>query len=228
MKINAVIPIRYSDACFEKSQKARYTLKDEPLWVHTFQCAVDTKKLSKVIVAYDDERFESHLEKWQDMIKPILRPSFLSLTGTSTLDVLGYVSDQTAPEESVDYWMLMEITHPLRPKSIADRLIEIIKKEPADSLITVHPVRYNFWLQNHRIGTERIVGGGEESEVQLFQELIGICSIFSTEYLGTGNPFGERVDMVPIEDYWSTIDVRDDDGLWLAQKYLERIKNQRK
>ena len=73
-------------------------------------------------------------------------------------------------------------------------------------------------------GTLQIEGSGDNEKVKIYLELTGICSIFKTSLLASDKPFGDNIDMVPIERFWSTIDVRNEDGLWLAERYLEKIK----
>ena len=119
--------------------------------------------------------------------------------------------------------MLLEITHPLRPPGIINQLVETTKNRKVDSLVTVHPVHYNFWKKNQNGDVSRIEGSGDNQEILIYQELIGICSIFRSNPFNKTNPFGEQIDMVPIERFWASIDVRNEDGLWLAERYLDKI-----
>ena len=201
-------------------RQPRYRLQGEPLWAYTLDQAVAAKGINRVVVAYDDDRFLPHMESWRDRLTLCERPPFLGLRGVTTLDVLAHVSQNTASDTMPDYWMLLEITHPLRPSGIINQLVGAIAHQPADSLITVHPVHYNYWRRDESGRIVRISGSGDSAGSELFQEVVGICSLFSPRFLGTGNPFGDKVDMVPIRDLWSIVDVRDADGLWLAQAYL--------
>lgn len=223
MNIHAIIPIRFQDCCKEDGGP-KYILQNKPLWEWTIEHALEEESLEGIVVAYDDPRFERYLEKWGKRIIKFLRPPFLSEKKVNLFQVANYVvhhldSDWELPE----YTMILEITHPLRPKGITRQLINALKDTPVDSIFTVHPIHYNFWKTTQR-GNLRIEGSGDNAEVKIFQELIGICSIFRTILLASEQPFGEIVDMIPIHRFWSTIDVRDEDGLWLAEQYLKRIK----
>ena len=150
---------------------------------------------------------------------------FLSEPGKTSLDVLSHVlRHEKDRNTSPDYVMLLEITHPLRPPGIINQLVETTKKQTVDSLVTVHPVHYNFWKKNEDGDVNRIEGSGDNQGISIYQELIGICSIFRSDFFSIANPFGEQIDMVPIERFWATIDVRNEDGLWLAERYLDKIK----
>jgi CMP-N-acetylneuraminic acid synthetase len=222
MKIAAVIPIRFRDCC-EPDGSPKRLLNGKPLWAITIEQALAARSLDKVIVALDDEAFLPHLEPWAGKIETVRRPEALSRKGVTTLDVLGFVAEKSADGGTgLDYFMLLEITHPLRPKGIIDQMVAAARQQKADSLITCHPVHYTFWRRNEQGRMGRIAGEGDRAEVALFQELTGIGSVFSSHALTGGDPFGGHVDVIPIERFWATIDVRDDDGLWLAEQYLKR------
>ena len=221
--IDVVVPIRYSDCCGADGTP-RFRLQDRALWDITFDQALAAKSPRRVIVAYDDPRFEAALAPRAGAVVGYRRPAHLSEPGITTLDVLADVAaDALQSGNASDYMLLLEITHPLRPRGIVDEVTRAIEASRPDSLITCHRVRYNFWRRAEDASMERIRGAGEPGAGAVFQELIGIASAFRTDLLAGDNPFGERVDMAPIDRFWATVDVRDADGLWLAERYLERI-----
>ena len=222
-KIDAVIPIRFADACFEDGSP-RYLLQGRPLWDWTIEQALEKNGLNKSIVAYDDTRFEKHLDRWNNELIKFVRPKHLSRHGISLFEVVEYVIGHIySKNETPDYVMMLEITHPLRPKGIIQQLVEITQQNFSDSVFTVYPVHYNFWRQESDDSMKRFQGSGDNRQINMLRELTGICSIFRFDLLKSENPFGEEIDMVPIDRFWATIDVRDDDGLWLAEQYLNRI-----
>ncbi len=89
-------------------------------------------------------------------------------------------------------------------------------------------MQYNFWRRVAGHEMQRITGSADKKNVELFQELVGICSLFSTKVITSENPFGTSVDVIPIEKEWSAIDVRDENGLWLAQTYLDRLEAEKR
>lgn len=218
----AVIPIRYVDVCAQDGSP-RFLLSGRTLWDITIARAVAAAGLSAVVVAYDDDRFLPALERWQGKVVPLKRPPELSLAPYTTMDVLAFVARSMGVQsQNPDFVMLLEITHPLRPKGIIDQVAAVPANGAVDSVVTCHPQHYNFWRREPDGVMKRIAGPGEVDGVAMYQELTGICSLFSPHWLGTETPFGEMVDVVPIDRFWAAIDVRDDDGLWLAQRYLER------
>jgi CMP-N-acetylneuraminic acid synthetase len=222
MKTIAVIPIRYADCCQEDGSP-RNLLREKPLWQWTFEVAAAAKSLEHIIVAYDDDRFLPFLDGLDPRFIPFKRPDFLSGEGYKSLDVLTHVAKGLPdPAAEADYMMLLEITHPLRPKGLLEHIIELMSQNPADSLVTVRPVHYNFWKRDSS-GVRRIVGSGDDPVTDMYSELIGIGGLFSRNCLLTDNPFGDSSALVPIEGIWSQVDVRDTDDLWLAEATLALI-----
>lgn len=221
--VDAIIPIRVRDCC-NADGTPRFLLQGRTLWDITLDHALAADGLRTVIVAHDDDGFADRLDSADDRVTTLKRPDALSLDGVTTLDVMRETA-RLRVESGVpaDYYLLMEITHPLRPKALVSDILQALETDHADSLITCHRVHYNFWRRDAEGGMARIAGAGDRAEVAMFQELIGIGSLFRTETLLADNPFGDRIDIVPIDRFWATIDVRDEDGLWLAEIYLDRI-----
>ncbi len=223
-KIDAVVPVRYSDCCHEDGTP-KYVLQGKPLWDWTIEQIVETNYLAKTIIAYDDSRFETHLKKWNGIITKYLRPKHLSEDSVTLFNVADHVLNQINKDnEPPDYTLILEITHPLRPKGIIQQLVDNAIQGTADSIFTVYPVHYNFWREELE-PMKRLQGSGDNKNVKMYRELTGICSVFKFGLLNNENPFGEEIMMVPIDRFWATIDVRDNDGLWLAEQYLMKIQN---
>ncbi len=221
--VDAVIPIRTAD-CLNASGAPRFALQGRALWDITIGHALAAAGLRSVVVAHDDDAFAERLDRTDGRLAPVRRPERLSAAGVTTLDVLREIArTRIEAGDGADYYLLMEITHPLRPKALVADLLTALETDRPDSLITCHPVHYNFWRRDESGATDRVAGEGDSAAVGMFQELIGIGSLFRAENLLSDNPFGDHVDIVPIDRFWATIDVRDEDGLWLAESYLERV-----
>ena len=218
--IDIVIPVRQADCC-DAGNAPLFTLQGRTLWDITLDQALEAECPRRVVIAHDDDRFADHVAARGDAVTLMKRPPELSGAGKTTLDVLAHIAE-TAPD-GADYLMLLEMTHPLRPKGIIDELMRVVAADRPDSLITCHRADYNYWRGSADGAMERVIGSGETGGTALYQELTGIGSIFRADLLGGPNPFGEKVDMAPIDRFWATVDIRDEDGLSLAERYLERI-----
>jgi len=222
MDIIVVIPLRAASDC-DESGAPRFYIDGQPLWEITIQHVLNAKGPREVIVAYDDDRLLEHLEKWKDLVRLWKRPETLSHAGVTTLDVLSAVSASLTEEGThPDYLMLLEITHPLRPATIVEQLIQVVNEQPADAVFTARAVHYNMWRPDED-GLVRIHGGTDNEAI--FEEMIGICSLFSPRWLATNTPFGDEIDVVPIDRFWAAIDVRDEDARWIAEQYVRRLKS---
>lgn len=223
MTIAAIVPIRFVDCCRDDGVP-RFLIKGRTLWDVTLEQALQSGAVKTVVVAYDDDRFLTHLEKWNGRIVAVKRPAELSRTDVTTIDVVRFALKELARLGiAADKGMLLEITHPLRPKDILAQVAQVAESDEVDSVVTCRTARYNFWRRENDGPVTRLVGPAETSHVGMYQEMLGICSVFSIAALEDENPFGERVDIVPIDRFWSTIDVRDEDGVWLAETYLNRL-----
>ena len=220
MDIRAVIPLRAASDCND-SGEARFSIGGRPLWDITIAYALQNASVTNVVVAYDDDCFLSALEQWKDRVHLWKRPAYLSAPDITTLDVLGPIAAHMEEiEGEFDYLMLLEITHPLRPPKIADQIISLVRKQSSDSVFTARSVPYNIWRSNNE-GFSRIHGAARGEAI--FEEMIGICSLFSPRFLNTSKPFGDMVDVVPIDRFWAAIDVRDADSQWMAEQYYKRL-----
>lgn len=221
--IRAFIPIRYSD-CVDSTKNMLYSLQGKPLWDFTIEKAFKSDIIDEIYVGYDDDNCLSYLSKYiSEKIILIKRPDYLSLNGVTTLEVLAFIAS-LHDYSSTDYWVLLEISHPLRPEGIIDEVILRMKDLQVDTLLTVSPLRYNIWIDSVDTGIEKIIGASEQSNVIIYQELLGIGSIFKQENLVSDDFFGDEIDIIPVEKFWSKIDLKNEDDIWLANAYLEKIK----
>lgn len=223
LTIAVIIPIRFVDCC-QDDGTPRLLIKGRTLWDVTIEQALHCQTVKTVVVAYDDDRFLPHLAPWRDRVTALKRPAELSRAGVTTIDVVRFaLKALPALGLAADKGMLLEITHPLRPKDILAQVAQVADSDEVDSVVTCRTARYNFWRSEDQGPVTRLVGPAEADHVGMYQEMVGICSVFSAAALDGDNPFGERVDIVPIDRFWSTIDVRDEDGAWLAETYLNRL-----
>lgn len=219
----AVIPIRTGDVC-DADCKPKVLLRGAPLWVYTFEAALKAASLQRIIVAADDARFYQYVDEFPRLEHPIVRPPYLSAVEMTTLDVLGYVTARLSGEGYCpDYYMLLEITHPIRPRAIIDRLVDIAESRAFDSMFTAYVGAYNYWYETGSREFARVRVKAGRTRSPLYQEMIGLASLFRSELLQSDDPYGQKVGIVPIHGLEGLIDTREEEGLWLAEQYLQRF-----
>lgn len=220
--VTAVIPVRMSDVCHADGTP-KVLLGGRPLWTYTIEAAVQSSSLKRIIVAADDARFYDHLTPYPRLEHPVVRPPHLSASDRTTLDVLAYVSASLGEGgDTPDYYMLLEITHPVRPDAIIDRLIEIVAGNAYDSVFTAYVASYNYWYETEEGDFARVQVKSGHTRSPMYQEMIGLASLFRPALLKTDDPYGPKVGIVPIKRLEGLIDARDENGLWLAEQYLAR------
>lgn len=222
MEITAFIPLRGASDCAEDGMP-RFLLDGKPLWDHTLGHATQAKGLSRIVVAHDDPNFEARLTPWADRISLWRRPPELSAPGITTLDVLAaFARHEQGAGRSPRYYALLEITHPFRPRTLIEQVTAIAREHPADTILTARAVHYPIWRPN-AMGVERL--SDEHDGERLFEEMTGICSLFSPDCLVSENRFGDRVDVVPIDRFWAALDIRDEEVCRVAEAYTRLSRN---
>ncbi len=218
--VAAVIPVRMSDVCHADGTP-KVLLHGRSLWTYTIEAAVQAASLQRIIVAADDPRFYDHLTPYPRLEHPVVRPPHLSAPDRTTLDVLTHVAARLGEDGyTPDYYMLLEITHPIRPDAIIDRMVEIVSNNTFDSVFTAYVGAYNYWYETEEGEFARVQVKAGHTRSPMYQEMIGLASLFRPALLKTDDPYGPKVGIVPIKRLEGLIDARDADGLWLAEQYL--------
>jgi N-acylneuraminate cytidylyltransferase len=124
----------------------------------------------------------------------------------------------------VDIAVLLEITHPIRPPGLIDRVIEVLLTEGLDSVFVAREERHEFWSFNPHGELERIQRRDEMPRsdlLPLYKEMGGMVTAVRAEWIRAGRRLGDRVGLVPVRDASSLIDLHDEDGWKLAQALLQ-------
>lgn len=138
MKIIGIIPARGgSKGVLRKNIK---NLAGKPLLQYTSEAALDSKRLSKVILSTDDEEI-AELGKKIGLEVPFMRPVELAVDTTPMLPVIQHVIDHfNAIGENYDAVCLLQVINPLRTYHDIDKSILMFEKNKPDSLVSVLPI----------------------------------------------------------------------------------------
>ena len=227
--VYAVVPLCMSD-CLDESQAApRFQFRSKPLWDATILQAISSSTINKVVIAYDNEKILNclDLERYNKLalkylhnpaIIPLHRPPSLSQAGITSLDVLKWAATMIrhTSAECVRL-VLLEITHPLRPENFINQLVNTAYDLHADTLITCHKLNYNIWIDSNNNLVEQLKVADSFDSLRLYQEMLGIGSVFMKHCLESDDPFAYKVHLLPIASLWSTIDVRNLMALEVAE-----------
>lgn len=116
-------------------------LQGKPLLAWTIEQAQASKYLDEIFVSTDSEEI-ALVSKEYGVEVPELRPSYLAMDDTSSMDVLEYtITNLEQKGKSFDYLILLEPTSPLRKWDDIDKMIQLACDNPErDGVISVGKV----------------------------------------------------------------------------------------
>ena len=122
-------------------------LNGKPLIAYTIEAALNSEKISRVIVSTDDKDIADVALQYGAEI-PFMRPGFLASDNAKSIDVYNYTIERLESEEKIkiNEIIVLQPTSPLRNSSHINEALEIYLKRNADSVISYckedHPI---FW-----------------------------------------------------------------------------------
>lgn len=113
-------------------------LQGKPLIAHTIEAALKSDSIERVIVTTDSEEIASIAKEYGAEV-PFLRPEYLADDTSSAIDVYLHAVEylKTEEHEMIDQFMVLLPTAPLRTSQNIDEAIELLKKQKAETLISM-------------------------------------------------------------------------------------------
>jgi CMP-N,N'-diacetyllegionaminic acid synthase len=172
MKILAIIPARGgSKGVPGKNIKL---LNGKPLLAYTSEIALQSKKLTEVIVSTEDDQIAA-VAKSLGIKVPFIRPFTLAHDNTPTIDViidaLQWYENQNIFFDAV---CLLQVTSPFRTVEFLDKAIEKFIEKKSDSLVSVQRVPHEYnphWTFEVNEGGNLKITTGEAEIIPRRQEL---------------------------------------------------------
>jgi CMP-N-acetylneuraminic acid synthetase len=191
---------------------------------YTIDAAKASRSIRRVIVSTDDPKVAA-LARELGAEAPFLRPSELAAHGVPLGKVLQHAVQwlDAQPGGPVDFIALLEITHPVRPAGLIDRVIEVALAEDLDSVFCAREERHQFWTFDDGGNLNRLRPGNETPRMDLqplYMEMGGLVTVMRPHVPRAGERLGTRVGVVPVRDLSSLVDLRDEDGRRLAELLL--------
>lgn len=128
-------------------------LNGKPLIAYTIEAALNSEKISRVIVSTDDKEIADVALQYGAEI-PFMRPGFLASDNAKSIDVYNYTIERLKNEEKIkiNEIVVLQPTSPLRTSKHIDEAIDIYLKKDADSVISYckedHPVFWHKFINN--------------------------------------------------------------------------------
>lgn len=220
----AIIPLRGSDP--EVTGGGAAFLGGKPLLSYTIEAAKASRWVSRTIVTTDDPQV-ALLARKLGAETPFLRPVELTRPDVPLVRVLQHALLWLEEHEGhrVDIVVLLEVTHPIRPKGLIDRVVEVLREEGLDSVFVAREERHEFWTFNSHGLLERVQPKEDiprEALRPLYKEMGGMATAFRADLIRAAKRIGTRVGLVPLRDASSLIDLHDEDGFRIAQALVAK------
>ncbi|MBI9074133.1 MAG: glycosyltransferase family 2 protein [Desulfatibacillum sp.] len=213
LNIVALIPVKDNVAdCGQKS-----------LMEYTVKRALQSKYINKVVVSADSEALAAQARE-AGAQTPFIRPADLSLDHVDLSMVLQYSLMQLEETGEIpDILVILEITYPFRRRNFIDKMIEKLANEGLDSVIPVRAEYRTSWLKDNE-DTKSIGEGFMPRTLKkspLLINLLGLGCVTYPHFVRNGRKLGEKVGVVEVKNVYSPIEVRDEQSIAFAAKFID-------
>jgi CMP-N-acetylneuraminic acid synthetase len=220
-KVVAIIPVRQKDLA---PQGELLALRGKPLLAYTVEAAQAAHRIDRIIVSTDGAE-TAELARRLGAEAPFLRPAELAGPQVPLARVLQHALEWLEKEESyrADVVVLLEVSHPIRPAGLIDKVIETLLSSDLDSVFTAYEEHHAFWTIDDYGELRPVLEGHAVTRAErrpLFRELTGLVCASRAEVVRGGQKLGQRVGLVPVRGWIGLIDTQDEAGLMLADRLL--------
>lgn len=172
MRVLGIIPARGGSKGIPR--KNLKLLLGKPLLAYTTESALESKRLSRVILSTDDEEIaETGLALGVEV--PFIRPSELANDTAPTFPVVMHAVQHLENDGLFfDAICLLQPTNPLRRTEDIDACVELLETSGADSVLSVLPVPHQYnpkWVYWRDEKGEMVLSTGESSPIPRRQDL---------------------------------------------------------
>jgi len=196
-------------------------LAGRPLLDYTIARATESRYINRVVVSTDNPE-TARLAEQLGAEAPFLRPPHLSAEYIDITTVYQYTLERLEEDDYYpDIVVLLQTTFPFRPVGFIDRLIKQLVTNGQDSVLAVQPEYKSCWVKNDN-ELKRIDRGfiPRQFKDPLYIGLSGLATVTHPGLLRNGDRFGEKIGFVAISDPACALEVRDAQGLRLAEMIM--------
>ncbi len=192
----------------------------KPLLAYTAETALESDKLTRVILSTEDLEIAETGKKY-GLEVPFMRPSELAEDTTPTLPVVQYTLQKLEENgEIFDAVCLLQPTNPLRRAIDIDNCIDLLERTNADSVVSVLPVPAEYnpkWVYWQNDDGSIILSNGETEPISRRQDLPtayhrdGTVYVTKKEIIDQGSLYGQKIQGYKIDaKYSANIDTEAD------------------
>ena len=222
-RVVAIIPARGGSKGLPR--KNLRLLAGKPLIAWSIEAALRSPLIDRVIVSTEDEEI-ARVARMHGAEVPFTRPADLASDLAATEPVLQHAVAWLEREEGyvVDVVVFLQPTDVFRTRAMVDGVVRRLLDDPAlDSCFAAYATHKNFWRRRagalERLAPD-ITYGPRQRREHLFREDTGLALATRAAVVRGGRRLGERVDLLPVHDEVTAIDIHDDFTFWLAEQAI--------
>jgi CMP-N-acetylneuraminic acid synthetase len=211
---------------FRKNERL---LAGKPLMAHTIEHALASGVCDSVIVSTEDEKLAQIAKEYGAEV-PFKRPAelaqnFVPIEATLQHALTTYESLTKRKFEIVVYLQTTDIFR--KPTIIKECVDRLCQDETLESVFSAYQTHKNFWRKSAN-GYERLASdityAPRQKRELLYREDTGVALATRAYLIREGKRIGKKVDIVPTDDFRTSIDIHDEFSFWLAEKVLTQWK----
>lgn len=215
--IVAIIPARGgSKGLFKKNLQS---LCGHPLIAYAIQAARDAQKITRVVVATDDEEIAKIAMLYGAEV-PGLLPDTLTQDTTRLEDTFAYVTNELLrKDDSIEYICFVDPTRPFRPPHFLDKAITEMQLNGYDSVISGMKEHKSVWKKTNG-NLERLDSGFTVRQLKKDEIFIcssGLITCTKARFMKEGKRLGDKILIHEFEDQNLAVDIHTKDDLRLAE-----------
>ena len=209
-------------------------LAGKPLVTHTFNTALQSKKITRLITSTDDEKIMELAAKHQIEV-PFIRPLEFANDRATDFDWIKHAVNHLRKQNwHADYVVILRPTQPLRDVADIDKAIDLIIKKDFDSVRSLTKVKnHPFWMKKLTEEGTAIpflqLGKSEENlrsqDLPLLYSLNGIVDVINVRNLDSQSLYGSTMGYILINEQMA-IDLDTLQDFELAEIMLEKLKKE--
>ncbi len=203
----------------------------KPLIAWPIIAAKSCKKIDTVLVSTDSKEIAIQAKLFGASV-PFLRPSNLAKDNTTTEATLKDALDkfEKLTNQQFDICVFLTCTDIFRDTNWITYAVEKLENNKAlESVFAAYPTHKNFWLRNDDGKLKRVLRKMEfyssrQEKEPIFREDTGLACASRSYLWRSGKRIGNNVEIIPNDNFETSIDIHDELDFFLAEKALEYLK----
>jgi len=211
------------------ARKNMRLLAGKTLVAHTIEHAKLSGVCDEVIVTTEDIEIAKVAREYGAYVieRPIeLAGDFVPAESAIKHALLTYESINKCKFDIVVYLQTTDVFR--NPHMIHQCVERLISKPELDSVFSGYKTHKNFWRKTKdgfiRLTPDLSHGPPRQLREPVYREDTGIACATRADIVRDGRRIGEKIDIIPTDDFCTSVDIHDPFSFWLAQKIMKEYR----